>query len=61
VFTFHRYQFNPEYANNKIVIKVLLQAIAFAPFDPDFSLCMAMLGERMVRADLLALQFTFQF
>jgi len=39
------YQFNPDLYNPDVVINILLKALTTAP-QPDFNLCLALLGER---------------
>lgn len=50
-FTAARYQFNPALYNPDVVINVLIKALAVVPF-PDFNLCIALLGERPIAANM---------
>lgn len=43
------YQFNPDLYNPDVVINILAKALAIAPAQ-DFNLCLALTGERSVRA-----------
>ncbi|KZO96231.1 ARM repeat-containing protein [Calocera viscosa TUFC12733] len=43
------YQFNQDLYNSDVVINILLKALTAAP-GPDFSLCLALIGDRSVRA-----------
>lgn len=43
-----RYQFNTELYNPDVVVNILIKALTSAP-QPDFNLCLALLGERDVR------------
>ena len=47
----HRYQFNPALYNPDVVVNVLIKALTSVPF-PDFNLCIALLGERPIAANL---------
>ncbi|THH06364.1 hypothetical protein EW145_g4140 [Phellinidium pouzarii] len=45
------YQFNPALYNPDVVVNVLIKSLTVVPF-PDFNLCIALLGERPVAANL---------
>jgi translation initiation factor 3 subunit K len=46
-----RYQFNPDLYNADVVVNILIKAMTAAP-QPDFNLCLALLGERDVSRKL---------
>ncbi|KAI5122590.1 hypothetical protein M0805_004806 [Coniferiporia weirii] len=45
------YQFNPALYNPDVVVNVLIKSLTAVPF-PDFNLCIALLGERPIAANL---------
>lgn len=51
IYLFFRYQFNPELYNPDIVINVLVKALTACPL-PDFNLCVSLLDEKPINAQL---------
>ena len=48
-----RYQFNPQMSNPDSIINILLKSLSATIHGPDFNLCLSLLREPTVRAEIL--------